>query len=517
LEDVRAAVEDWPDMREAVRSVAASVVEDSPADLADQAAEARRLLEWLADGNFTFLGYREYDLSGEPGSEELQSRAGTGRGILRDDPADPTEASESFGRLPSHAREKSRERRILVLTKANSRATVHRRAYLDYIGVKAFGARGEVVGERRLLGLFTSAAYTESVRRVPVVDRKVDQLLQRAALAPDSHSGKDLLTICETYPRDELFQTDVDVLYETVMAVLHLQERRRTKLFLRADDYGRFVSALVFLPRDRYTTAVRLRMQEILADAYGAEQVDFTTRVSESVLARLHFVVRTGQGQRIPEVDPGLIEARLVEATRSWEEDLADALAREVGESEATRLVRRWGGGFPEAYKEDFAARSAVADLQRIERVTATAPDAGEPMVLNLYEPVGAAPDLRRVKLFRRSALSLTSVLPYFRNLGLEVVDERPYELETSAGERAWIYDFGLRLPGRSASWATRSMVTDAFVAGWSGAAESDGLDQLVLGAGLTWRQVVVLRAYARYLRQAGSTFSQQYVEGVLL
>ena len=514
LDDVRSSVEDWPKMREAARAVAGELAKAPPSGLEDEAAEAERLLRWLAEENFTFLGYREYALVGEVGSERLESRTGTGLGILRYD----QKRSDSFDRLTAAVRAKARERTVLILTKANSRATVHRPAYLDYVGVKKFDDAGNVVGERRFLGLLTSAAYTESVRRVPVIDRKVNEVLERTGFAPDSHSGKDLLTILETYPRDELLQTSVDDLHHTALAVLHLQERRRTKLFLRKDDYGRFMSCLVFLPRDRYTTPVRLRMQQILTESFAAESVDYTTRVSESVLARLHFVVRVPSGAEVPDVDVAELQRRLVEATRTWDEDLADALRADVGEEEAARIQHGWAGAFPEAYKEDFPARVAVGDLRRIEGLTPPDGDArAGALAMNLYEPVGAAPDERRFKLFRHEPLSLTAVLPFFRNMGVEVVDERPYELDRPDGSVAYIYDFGLRYSVSIGPESARELFTDAFAAAWDERTESDGLDRLVLAAGLTWRQVVMLRAYTKYVRQTGSTFSQDYIERTLL
>ncbi len=514
LDDVRSSVEDWPKMREAARVVAADLRGSPPVGLEAEAVEAERLLLWLAEDNFTFLGYREYALVGQEGTERLEARTGTGLGILRYD----QKRSDAFDRLSPPVRAKARERTVLILTKANSRATVHRPAYLDYVGVKRFDGEGNVVGERRFLGLLTSAAYTESVRRVPVIDRKVDEVLERAGFASDSHSGKDLLTILETYPRDELLQTSVDGLQHTALAVLHLQERRRTRLFVRKDDYGRFMSCLVFLPRDRYTTPVRLRMQEILTETFQAESVDYTTRVTESVLARLHFVVRVATGQEIPDVDVTALQARLVEATRTWDEDLTDALRSEVGEEEAARIQHGWHGAFPEAYKEDFPARVAVGDLRRIEGLAARPGESGsDALAMNMYEPVGAAPEERRFKLFRHQPLSLTTVLPFFRNMGVEVVDERPYELTRSDGSIAYIYDFGLRYSLAIDADSARELFTDAFSAAWGERTESDAFDRLVLAAGLTWRQVVILRAYAKYLRQTGSTFSQDYVERTLL
>ncbi len=285
------------------------------------------------------------------------------------------------------------------MTKANSRSTVHRPIYLDYVGIKSFDEQGEVTGERRFLGLFTSTAYTESVRDVPVLGRKVAAVLARSGFSPFSHSGKDLLTILEDYPRDELFQIGVDDLYETVTAVMHLEERRRTRLFLRRDDYGRFMSCLVYIPRDRYTTAVRLRMEEILKAAFAGSSVDYTTRVSESLLARLHFVVRTPPGQALPDVDAAQLERRLVDATRTWVEDLAEALRVDQGEERAARLIGLYGTAFPEAYKEDFPARVAVSDLRHIESLEG--PDA---LRLNLYEEPGGQPNERRFKLYTTGA-----------------------------------------------------------------------------------------------------------------
>ena len=237
----------------------------NPPPLPDaEASEAWELLRWLADDHFTFLGYREYDLVRQGDEDVLVARAGSGLGVLRSD----QNMSTSFASLPAQVRAKAREPQMLVLTKANSRSTVHRPAYLDYVGVKTFDADGHVSGERRFLGLFTSSSYTESVLRIPVLRRKVREVLDASGFATDSHSGKDLLEILETYPRDELFQISVDQLLPTALAVLHLQERRQTRLFLRKDVYGRFMSCLVYLPRDRYTTDVRLEMEQILREVF---------------------------------------------------------------------------------------------------------------------------------------------------------------------------------------------------------------------------------------------------------
>ncbi|MGW0614329.1 NAD-glutamate dehydrogenase [Streptomyces sp. NPDC002788] len=525
LSDAREAVEDWGKMRDAAIRLAEGLPDEPiPGDLpGPQVEEARELLRWLADDHFTFLGYREYQLRDD---DSLAAVPGTGLGILRADPHHAAEESHpvspSFERLPADARAKAREHKLLVLTKANSRATVHRPSYLDYIGVKKFDADGNVVGERRFLGLFSSAAYTESVRRVPVIRRKVEEVLEQAGFSPNSHDGRDLLQILETYPRDELFQTPVDELRAIVTSVLYLQERRRLRLYLRQDEYGRYYSALVYLPRDRYTTAVRLRIIEILKEELGGISVDFTAWNTESILSRLHFVVRVPQGtelEQLSDADKERIEARLVEAARSWEDAFAEALNAELGEEHAAELMRRYAHAFPEGYKADHNPRAAVADLIHLEQLNA---EEGTDFALSLYEPVGAAPEERRFKIYRTGdAISLSAVLPVLNRLGVEVVDERPYDLRCPDRSVAWIYDFGLRMPrsrngGDYLGDDARERFQDAFAATWTGKAENDGFNALVLSAGLTWRQATVLRAYAKYLRQAASTFSQDYMEDTL-
>ncbi|MEU0602533.1 NAD-glutamate dehydrogenase [Streptomyces sp. NPDC006393] len=522
LSDVREAVEDWEKMRDAATRIAEGLPEETlPADLPEQQVEeARELLHWLSADHFTFLGYREYQLRED---DSLAAVPGTGLGILRSDPhhagEDKHPVSPSFERLPADARAKAREHKLLVLTKANSRATVHRPSYLDYIGVKKFDDKGEVVGERRFLGLFSSAAYTESVRRVPVIRRKVEEVLGLAGFSPNSHDGRDLLQIMETYPRDELFQTPAAELEPIVTSVLYLQERRRLRLYLRQDEYGRYYSALVYLPRDRYTTGVRLRIIDILKEELGGTSVDFTAWNTESILSRLHFVVRVPQGTELPQLsdsDKERIEARLVEAARSWADAFAEALTAELGEERAAELLRRYNHAFPEGYKADHTPRAAVADLVNLEQL-----GEDKTFALSLYEPVGAAPEERRFKIYQKGgSVSLSRVLPVLSQLGVEVTDERPYELRCADRTTAWIYDFGLRVPlevgGDYLADDARERFQDAFAAAWTGKAENDGFNALVLSAGLSWRQAMVLRAYAKYLRQAGSTFSQDYMEDTL-
>jgi glutamate dehydrogenase len=512
LNDVRAAVEDEDKMCSLARSIATGLAEKRP-PLADvEIDDGVALLEWLAADHFTFLGYREYALEIGDDGERLRAVPGTGLGILRSDQPEST----SFASLPPQVRAKAHEPRLLVLTKANSRSTVHRPAYLDYIGVKKFGDGGEVIGERRFLGLFTHTAYSESIRHVPVLARKLGAVLDRAGLAPDSYDGKDLIEFLETYPRDDLFEISVDDLFRITSSVLRLRERKQLRLFVRKDDYGRYMSCLVFLPRDRYTTQIRLRIQEILREAYQGTGTDYSAMVGDSALARLHVVVRGERGRPLPDdVDTAELETRLVNATRSWDDDLADAIVEQCGEERANGLTRRYSNAFPEGYKADFPARTACADLKRLEALT----EPGQ-ISINLYEPYGAEIGERRLKVYRLGPpISLSHVLPLLQNMGVEVVDERPYEIEPEAGHRYWIYDLGLRYdPSPAVDEAdVKELFQDAFTALWLGDVESDPFNTLVLRAGLPWRPVMVLRAYARYLRQTGTAFSERYIEQVLV
>ncbi|GLY14888.1 NAD-glutamate dehydrogenase [Kineosporia sp. NBRC 101677] len=518
LDDVRVAVEDWPKMRATADRIARDLQSTPPTGPARaEVDEAAELLSWLAAGHFTFIGYREYDLIERDGENLLIARTGSGLGVLRHD-----QNARAARTLTPQAQVEARQQTLLVLTKANSRSTVHRPGYLDYIGVKTFDENGRVTGERRFLGLYASSAYTADVRDVPVIRRKAEAVLSAGGFSPDSHSGKDLLEILQAYPRDELFEIHSEMLAWIAMTVMQLQERRRTRLFLRVEDYGRYVSCLVFLPRDRYVTSVRLAIERVLREAIGAQTADYTARVTESVLARLHFVVRVQPGAAVPDLDLPALEEKLVQLTRSWDDDFAEAAARQVGDADGARLVREWGSGIGQAYRVDVEPRTAVEDLCRLNGMDAAE---GRAAVLGvkLYEPRDAAPGEHRFVLYRREPLSLSAVLPYLTNLGVEVVDERPYAFSSASGRKGYIYDFGLRgarpvVTGALTTYERlHRLFCEAFESAWWGDAESDGFERLVLVAGLDWRQVSVLRGYARYLRQTGSTFGQDYIGDCLV
>jgi glutamate dehydrogenase len=511
LADVHAAVEDWPAMRRRVAEIVAELNERPPPVPPEELTEAKALLEWMDDDHFTFLGYREYDLDTRDGEDVLASAPGSGLGILRETEEKPV--SHSFAQLPPEVRRRAREPNLLNLTKANSRATVHRPAYLDYVGVKRFDDAGAVSGERRFLGLYTHTAYRASPWEIPVLRRKAQRVVERSGFVRGSHDYKALVEILESHPRDELFQIEEGELYDTALAILHLGERRRVRLFVRRDVFGRFFSCLVYLPLDRFNTPVRLRIDQILKDAFDGERVDFSARVSESVLARLHLVVHTDPAAA-RDYDLAAIEARLAEATRTWSDDLGDALIEQLGEDRGTSLHRRYREAFPPAYRDDFSPRVAVADIQRLEGL-----DPFGDLDLSLYVPLESTAGHLGLKLFRSGEpILLSDLLPLLENMGARVTDERPFEVKPTDGQSVWIYDFGLDYGPEVEFQAerVRQIFQDAFARAWRGTVENDGFNHLVLGAELTWREVALLRAIAKYLRQAGSTFSRAYMEEAL-
>ncbi|KAB2838465.1 MAG: NAD-glutamate dehydrogenase, partial [Burkholderiales bacterium] len=407
---------------------------------------------------------------------------------------------------------------LLLVTKANMRATVHRPGYLDYIGVKRLDASGHVTGELRFVGLFTSTAYSAMPSEIPLLRKKTANAIERAGFLPRSHMAKALQAIIDNYPRDELLDVTEEELLATSMGILRLQERQRLRLFVRPDRFGRFISCLVFVPRDRFNTDVRRRIQAILVEAFNGVASEFTQQLSESVLARLHVMVRTQPGQ-VPAYDVHELETRIGLATRRWADDLRDAVLEQYGEERGSELFRRYGEAFPAGYREDYAARAAVYDLGVMDGLSPASP-----LAMNLYVPVEARAGTLRFKVFHYgSAVPLSESLPMLERMGVKVREERPYRIEpqgngSESGNPVWITDFGLELPeGMEVDIdRVKGVFQDAFAQAWAGKVESDDLNRLVLGAGLEARQISILRAYARYLKQVGVTFSQAYMEAAL-
>jgi glutamate dehydrogenase len=503
LDEVTVTVEDWQPMRDRALELADELERDPP-PVEDAISEVAGFLRWMADDHFTFVGYREYELVEQGEEAELRAVPDTGLGMQRQ------LRSKGPRRLSGKSAALARAPHLLVLTKANSISTVHRPAYLDYIGVKRFDEAGNVTGERRFLGLYTSSAYRASPRDVPLLRGRVERVLERSGFSPASHDAKALVEILESFPRDALFQFETADLFAITMGLLGLGERQRVRLFVWEDPLDRFVWCLVTIPRDRFNTENRERIGRLLLEAFRGTRLDWTLQLSESLLVRVRYIVRCPDG--VPhDYDTAAIEAKLAEATRAWTDELRQALISEHGEARGVKLYRRYQHAFPTAYRSDWSASAAAEDIERIEQIEDL-----RGATINLYRPEGEHSEILRCKLYSAEGVSLSEVLPTFEHMGARVMDERPYRITPQDSEAAWIYDFRLRVRADDIEHL-RDTFKEVFLAARRGLVEDDRLNGLVLAAELTGREIVLLRAVARYLRQAGIPYSDAYMERTLM
>src|SRR5438067_4737726 len=503
LADVRSAVSDWPLLRERLRTIVAELSATPPPLPPSEIAEGLDFLRWLDADNCTCLGFREYRFADSAGTAAPL-------GILRDPEYPVFEGVRNFAALPGDVQDFLRRRELLVIAKTNRRATVHRNVLMDAVGLRRFGSGVEVVGIRLFAGLFTSLAYSRSPRSIPLLRLKVQHTMARSGLPPDSHDGKALLHILDTYPRDELFQMREEELYNIAIGILNLQERQRIALFVRRDPLERFVACLVYVPRDRYDSRLRQSFAEILEAAFAGTLADTYTHFDESVLARIEYVIATTRGA-VPTVDVAALERRLAEAGRTWSDRVEEALAAVCGEIEARARLRRLEA-FPIGYQERTSPAQTVADLERIEAVLASSA-----IEASLHPTEnGPVPGLR---LYRPDEpIVLSDILPILESLGLRIVAEEPFRIDSVEGRAVWVHEFTIAPAAVPAPLSTvmRARFEEALLALWRGEVENDGFNRLVLAAGLSARQTVVLRLYGKVLRQAGMNFSQAYLEETL-
>jgi glutamate dehydrogenase len=510
LHDVTLAVQDWLPMRRRMQAVAATLRVPPRGAVRSEFAEARALLEWMESGQFVFLGYRHYRLVRARASDVLRADARSGLGILR---ASGAHAAAAPHRLTGAVRKLARAPRPLVLTKASSVSTVHRTAYLDYVGVKAFDRTGRVIGEHRFLGLWTSTAYHRSPREIPLLRRKVEQAVAHFGLASRSHDAKAVVNVFETYPRDELFQASVPELVRIARAVVNLYERRTVRLLLRDDPYGRFRSCMVYVPRDRYTTEVRRRIEGIVRAACGGLQLETQVQISDSSHARLQMLMRVEPG-RAPAVEIEALEAAIAAATRTWGDRLLEALGQHHDAVRARSLLGRYVAAFPPSYQDDVEPAAALADIAALERLQSAAPAA---LMLALR---CAAPASRlHLRIARNGeAIAISALLPVLENFGLRVLAERSYAIGGLPAGAAAVQDFELEyLGGALDVGRAGARFEAALLAVWQGELEDDGFNRLLFAVGLTGREIVVLRACCRFLLQAGVPFSRASMERALL
>lgn len=513
LYDVAAAVYDWPKMRSSSLAIIEELKKNHPAVEETVLQETLAFIEWLVEDHFTFLGFEEYEikpLEGE-GDQAFYQIPTSSLGLSKRMHVMPV--LRRFSDLTPEALNLTLSNDLMMLGKTDQRSTIHRPVYTDFVAIKKWDTKGKLIGEYRLLGLYTSVAYYHSPQYIPYLRRKISTILFRAGFIPRSHDDRALLNILETLPRDDLFQAPLDELLSLSTRILHLQERQKIRLFIRKDIFGLFFSCLVYVPRDTYNSQLRGKMQEILVAALQGTEVEFQTRFSESSLARIHYVIRVHPNKNF-SYDILEIERKLIEAGRTWRDEFRAALGEHYGEESANILFKRYGAAFPAGYQEAFSARTAVVDIEYLKDLSTE-----RPLAISLYRPLEDSEDTLRFKLFRVGAtIPLSDVVPILENMGLRIISERPYEITPYSGASVWINDYRMVHPkGQSFDLEQICAIfQEAFDNIWDGKVENDGFNRLVLAAHLNVREVSILRAYAKYMWQVGFSFSQNYIADVL-
>lgn len=511
MEDNRAVVSDWQAMRNKVNEAIADLDKMSAFLDAEELSETKAFLRWMEDDHFTFLGVRDYELSEKNGETVLSPIVDSGLGVLR--PQLSASKDRRISTVTPEGRANIFAPQVLVMTKTHNKATVHRAADPDYIGIKRYNDKGQVIGERRIIGLYTSSAYNVSPRAIPILRRKINTVLEHSNLNPKSHAGKVLLNLLETLPRDDIIQASEKELLDIAMGVYYMQDRPRIRLFARTDVYRRFVSCLVYVPKERLNTELRNTIQTILAESFGSSDIEFSSWYPESALARVHYIVRLPTHSEA-NWDFKEIEQRIVEVSRSWADELQHYLGEAYGEEQGNVLFNKYKTAFPTAYRDQYSPRAAVYDIKHLESI-----HPAQPLVIHFYRPMDESNHSFRLKIYQQNhTIPLSDVLPIIENLGMRAISERPYRVTSSAKEEAWISDFSLQYVGEKEFDIDdiKELFQQAFESVWFGMAENDAFNRLVLAASLDWRQVAGLRAYAKYFKQIRFTFSPEYIEQAL-
>lgn len=503
LENVRYAVSDWPAMCDKIVESTDGLRKTSLAFKKEEITEACDFLDWLANKNFVFLGYIEYDFYDDKGKKSLRVVPSSELGIFRGDDELKPKGLEG---LPPEVLHFALIPQLIEITKSMRKAVVHRPVHMDYIGLKRFDSHGKVIGERRFLGLFTSTVYYQSAESIPFIRRKLGRVLARANFDEASHDGKTLKTILEFTPRDELFQFSEDELFDYSMGILSLESRPGVRLFVRRDIFERFVSCIVFLPRERFGSDLREQVQAILSRSFGGKVSAYYTQMTESPLARVQVVVSTRPGH-VPEVDIPAIEAEIAKVAHRWSDALFESLSERFDDETADELLRMYGKAFPKAYINDHDTSSAVYDINKINDVIKTGHAA-----LELFRVPSDADNIVHLKWYNPlNQVPLSDVLPIIENMGFKVIDEQPYLIKPAgaAVSDVWIRDFILTADATLVGDISKvkPLFEEALSKVWQHESENDRMGALTLSAQLTWREVAALRAYAKYLRQANFSY----------
>ncbi len=514
LRDIRIAVADWEPMKARLDAAIETYKNDPPPSDPSELQEAVQFLEWIAADNFTLLGMREYFFDGDAGHEEFALQEGPGLGLLADPETRVLRRGAEFVVMTPEIREFLNRPEPLIIAKANVKSRVHRRVYMDYIGVKLFDENGNLIGELRVVGLFASTAYTLSTATIPYLRRKAANVIARAGYDSESHSGRALMNVLESYPRDELFQIDFETLFDFATSILQLDERPRIRVLARRDRFDRFVSILCFVPRDRFTTAVRLQIGEYLAKVYDGHLSAWYVTYPEGSLARVHFIVGRSAGET-PDPAQEALEQCVADIVRTWSDSLREALRATFGANRALTYFNRYGEAFQGGYSSVFDVSAAVEDIRSVERLTQTYHTA-----ISFYLRKGDADHRISFKVYHyETPIPLSARVPMLENMGFKVINERTFRITPSDRPMAYLHEMTLeRADGEAIARNDdlRDRLEALFMAVWNGRCESDGYNALVLKAKLAWRDIAVLRALSRYLRQARIPFSEDYMWGTL-
>ncbi|MDH5721836.1 MAG: NAD-glutamate dehydrogenase [Alphaproteobacteria bacterium] len=516
LEDVYHANRDWQKMLGKLKNASEELNAAKTRRPATEIQEYCAFLDYLYDNNFTLLGYREYlfgkDKKGGPTSKTVK---GSGLGVLNDD-VTPAYISDNKEGLPRNMQELRISLPPVSVSKTNKLATVHRRVPMDCIAVKIYDDKGSVIGEKLFLGLFTSVTYSRSVCDVPLIRKLIEDVVELSGFVQGSHNRKALRHILEKYPRDELFQIEPKALFKICENIIRLQERQRIALFMRKDPFKRYISCLVYIPRDRYGTDLRKDFSAILEQETNGQVANFYTTLDDSVFARIMFIIKTSQ-TNTKKIDIARIEHRLRENGQTWSERLFQALTEAYTDDKYIAAVNfRYAEAFPVGYASHYLAKQAVFDIEKVEEALEC-----DNIVLDLYRPNDISENCVRLKVYHvGSPIILSDVLPILENMGLRVIAELPFEIRPNGGERAvWIHDFLLEtseVEGGVDIDEVKKDFESAFIQIWNNMVENDTLNRLTLSAKINWHEIMVLRSYVRYMRQLRFPFSSSYIEKAL-
>jgi len=511
IKNVDLVVQDWPEMKVKSQEILEEWQKNPSLLAKPEIDESLALLNWINNDNFIFLGFQDYTLSGMQ-QDVFQVSELSGLGIFRNN--DMVKEACEFGKSSERVRV-ALSAELFTTAKAPVRSSIHRPVFMDYLALKRYDESGKIKGERRFVGLYTSVTYHNSPTLIPGVRQKISTILKKTSFPKNSHDYKVIVNILETLPRDDLFQVSEPELFERVMGIFHLKERPLIRLFVSSDTFGQFLSCLVYVPRETYSSNLRERMQSILTKYLQATEITFITRFSESILARVHFNVHLNPDKDHSDYDLKLIENKLIEAARTWQDYLLEALIEHYGEEVGQGYWKRYAEAFSASYQEVFAAPTAVIDIEYIENLKDH-----NSLAMSLYRPLEESEDSFRFKLFHKDAtIPLSDVVPILENMGLRIISERSYSINIKSGDSVWINDYRMVDPrGRALNTDTlKDLFQDAFACIWRGNAENDGFNRLVINSHLNWREITMLRAYAKYFWQTGFVFSQTYIENTLL